>query len=170
MPDHYSVARWGTERVVLDVVQAQHGPGAVTQRPVAGHASATRLAPIDYAAGVAAAQLVADYAHRLVGRYALKAREDGLSWHDLAVVLDLADSDEESDPATRVYEHIAPKPPSVFDPRSVAWRCATCGGLVTDHGPYNGHPDDQEVGHADTCRRHLAEVETYEQAFEEDDR
>lgn len=44
---------------------------------------------------------------------------------------------------------------------SVAWRCASCDGVVVDGGPYGGHPSDAEDGHLEECGRHRRDVERY---------
>jgi hypothetical protein len=49
-----------------------------------------------------------------------------------------------------------------LDRRTVSWTCASCGEWITDSGPYNGHPDDDERGHAEDCARHLAEAAAYQ--------
>jgi hypothetical protein len=36
---------------------------------------------------------------------------------------------------------------------SFAWTCQSCGENVSDRGPYNGHPEDEQSGHADGCER-----------------
>lgn len=157
------IARQGTERVVHDLLRAEHGPGALVQRPLAEGLSAGFPAPADYTAGIAAARRVADHADRLVDGYARKARGQGVAWRDLAGALGVG---EEEDPAAAAFEAIVGQPLRQFDERSVGWSCDSCGQHITDRGPYNGHPEDNELGHADDCARHQAEIAEYERGIE----
>jgi hypothetical protein len=161
--DPSDVLRAGTERVVFDLLRAQHGPHAITQRPISARITSPHDQPADYTAGIAAARMVADHANRLVNEYARKARGHGHSWRELAEALGIEPDDEGyTDPAVVAFELVAPQPSMRFDPRRVAWACASCGESITDRGPYEGHPVDNQSGHAANCARHLREVAEYE--------
>jgi hypothetical protein len=153
----------GTERVVFQLLAAEEGRDALTEREISpGRIEIRHTQPADYAAGVAAARRVEGRARQLVHDYARKARGEGVSWRDLVEPLGVyVEPDSYEDPAVAAFEMIAPTPSQRFDARSVYWRCASCGEGVTDKGPYNGHPDDDETGHAETCERHRAEVAAY---------
>jgi hypothetical protein len=84
-------------------------------------------------------------------RQVRRAREAGLSWAELAPVLDVGDGEA-------AFEWAAGATDDRWRRSSVTWRCPTCGELVSDYGPYESHPDDNESGHARDCDRHVAEV------------
>lgn len=163
----------GTERVVFQLLTAEKGRGALAEREISpGRIEITHPQPADYAAGVAAARRVELRARSLVHDYATKARGDGVSWRDLVEPLGIhVEPDSYEDPAAAAFEKIAGEPWQRFDTRTVSWRCASCGERVTDKGPYNGHPDDDETGHAETCERHRAEIAAYRerQGLDDDD-
>jgi hypothetical protein len=37
--------------------------------------------------------------------------------------------------------------PSWFHRPTASWTCSSCGQRVTDRGPFESHPDDNEQGH-----------------------
>lgn len=160
-PDPALKARTGTMSLVFDLLRARYGTEAVIDRPIGDRPTLTVFAPADYTAGVAAARMVAAHAHELINHYARNARSEGHSWRDLADPLGVDTDDAYVDPAVAAFEMIAGKPSMRFDPLWTSWRCVTCGELVTDHGPYNGHPTDCETGHDQACARHQAEVAAY---------
>lgn len=157
-PDY--VVRTGTERVVHDLLRALHGPHAVASKPISPELSIPHPVPADWGQGIAAARWVAARANSLVHEYAKKARGDGVPWRNLADPLGI-EVDAWEDPAAAAFEHVAGTPVRTFDTLTVLWRCGSCGQLVTDRGPYNGHPVNNETGHAETCARHQAEIDAY---------
>jgi hypothetical protein len=103
----------------------------------------------------------------LLGEYIDRARGRGVPWRDLAAALRIAgDADEEGIPPAEAAFHLATTGRIDGDvPRrgwgdepSRSWRCAACRDWVHDRGPFNGHPDDDETGHAAGCTRHAADV------------
>ncbi|WP_433756331.1 hypothetical protein [Nocardia sp. CA-135398] len=56
--------------------------------------------------------------------------------------------------------------PFTATPRS--WTCTSCDERVTDRGPYEGHPADNETGHATDCPRHQREILAYRTRFDLD--
>lgn len=149
----------GTQRVVHELLRAEHGPEAVVQRPISAGISTTHAAPADYPAGIAAARRVAARARRLVYDYAREARGAGTPWSELAGPLGIVA--DVGDPAEAAFREVAGEPPAPYDQRSVGWHCTSCGQRMIDHGPYNGHPADDESGHAASCSRHLAEIAAF---------
>lgn len=117
-------------------------------------------------AGLRAALTVVAIAQQQAYRYVLGLRGEGVSWREVADLLDIPWSEEYSRPE-RAYELVLdPDPESSrsFDTPSVSWQCGGpdgCGKYITDRGPYNGHPADNEAGHASDCLRHETEGETY---------
>ena len=167
-PEPADVARQGAERVAHEVLRAQHGGGAVVPRPISRRLRSELMAPADYAQGVAAARAVMGHAEALMKRYANKARGEGVPWRDLAGPLNVNTEDEWTSPAEAAFEYVAGERWGQFDARRTVWECQSCGGTVTDYGPYNGHPVDCETGHEDGCRRHTAEIRQHERQIEGD--
>lgn len=119
------------------------------------------------AAGLAAAQTVVQIAEQEVYGYIRGLRAEGTSWSEAADLLHIPWSDDYSR-VERAYELVLGPEPEDRNrfayARNVYWRCGGPGGCdayITDHGPYNGHPDDNETGHAEGCRRHAAEGVAY---------
>jgi hypothetical protein len=97
------------------------------------------------------------------------ARGEGVPWSELATPLGIAaEPDDGWSPAEAAFRLVAPSPSLPFDAVSVRWDCASCGQWITDKGPYNGHPADDETGHADTCARHAAEITAWRRAWGDD--
>lgn len=114
-------------------------------------------------AGLRAAQAVIGLAQDLMYRYARDLRGEGRSWVELADLLEVPWSAEYRR-VERAYELVAGITPTTFSSARVYWTCGGpggCGEYVTDRGPYERHPDDNEDGHAPGCSRHAAEVEAY---------
>lgn len=118
------------------------------------------------AAGLSAALAVVKIAQEHAYKFVLGLRGEGTSWREAADLLEIPWSDQYWRPE-RAYELVlGPEPEggSRFHARSVYWRCGGplgCGQHITDRGPYNGHPIDNEDGHAENCRRLAAEGEAY---------
>ena len=162
----YFDTRHNIEKIVHTELRKKHGDDAITQRLTPGM-TLTTSAPADYVAAIGIAQQVARVAQSLAYDYAKKARGEGKPWDALAEPLGLStDPDEYGNSAAEAaFELVAPKPSMRFDLVTVHWTCASCGQSITDKGPYNGHPDDDETGHADDCARHLAEVAAWTRAW-----
>lgn len=154
------VARRGVQTTVHQLLRAQHGRDAVIERPISPRMSTPMPAPADWPQGIATARRVADSARTMMVEYARKARGDGYAWRDLAEPLGVDGGG--SDPAVAAFELVAPEPYMPFDRRSTYWTCMSCEQHVTDCGPYEGHPTDNETGHADGCARHHRESMEYE--------
>lgn len=123
-------------------------------------------------AGLQAALLVARLATAEAYKFAKGLRGEGTSWLELADLLDIPWS-EEYVRRERAYELVAGPPGSTYSGRSLYWTCGGpngCGKYVTDRGPYEHHPRDNETGHADDCRRAAAEVQAWEWETEERER
>jgi hypothetical protein len=85
-----------------------------------------------------------------------RARGRGHSWAEIAPLLGVDDD-------VAAFETIV-KPRS-FEDTPLRWTCESCQQGISDHGPYNGHPDDTERGHGEACARHYREVAAYESQF-----
>lgn len=163
----------GVERVVFQLLAAGQGTDALTQREIApGRIAIKHTQPTSYVAGIEAARKVEQRARHLVVEYAHKARGEGVTWAELALVLGIeVDPELYNEPAADAFREIAHTPSRQFDRVWTGWTCASCAQRITDYGPYNGHPDDNEGGHADDCARHAAEIAAYmrRQGYDEDD-
>lgn len=157
------IARNRVRSTVVAMLRAEHGPEAVTRRPIAAGWSTQIEAPADWAQGLDAVQLLRQHADRLAHEWVRAARGDGLPWADLAAPLRLRVEEGQS-PAEAAFEAVAPAPLMPFDSRTMAWRCGSCGKTITDYGPYEGHPVDCERGHADGCVRHRRDIDAYQRA------
>ncbi len=117
-------------------------------------------------AGLRAALAVAKMAEDQAHTFARSLRGEGRSWVDIADLLEIPWSEEYSR-RERAYELVAGAQRSRT---GVYWTCGGpngCGAYVTDHGPYEGHPLDNETGHTAGCRRLEAEGMAYWRAQEE---
>jgi hypothetical protein len=142
---------------------------SIVETPVEGYQILTRSTVDDPRAGIRAASAVRGIADSLVDEYARAARAAGRSWDEIAEVLGVEDDGESGwRRGERVYRLLVEGEPlpgaarSPFDRSSTYWRCGTCQGLVTDRGPFEAHPTDNESGHAESCTRHAGEIAAYE--------
>ena len=95
-----------------------------------------------------------------VGRQIRRAREDGLSWHEIGALLDLGPLAAEGGTSVAQYAFdycVGPHPAAPwFDPPVFTWTCPACGQTVGDRGPVL-MPAADEKGHADRCARLAAD-------------
>jgi hypothetical protein len=69
--------------------------------------------------------------------------------------------------AEAAYERVAGSPASwAFNGPSFTWRCPACDRVVSDRGPYDGHPDDNQPGHADGCARLADEIDRWRSSWD----
>ena len=151
------------ERVARDVHGAQ-----VVQVPIEGFERATRRTLDDPLAGVRAALLARNVAMAQMRVYAEQARGAGRSWDDVAEALEIEateDSEQRDEQAYLLLIEGRPLPadePSRWNRPTARWTCTSCGQRVSDHGPFESHPDDIEHGHANSCMRRVAAVAAYQ--------
>jgi hypothetical protein len=134
------------------------------------------IATIRYAeplAGIRAAVTLVNTASRLRREYIAAARQEGSDWAAIGDALGLhgtADGERRTgyDLAVAAYEFAAGQPDLWRQP-AFSYRCGTCGEFITDRGPYESYPDDNESGHAADCSRHAAAIAAW-QAGRDDDR
>lgn len=126
-------------------------------------------------AGLQAALLVVRLANAEAYKFAKGLRGEGTSWLEIADLLGIPWSEEYSR-RERAYELVAGPADNrrgAYADLRVFWTCGGpngCGQYVTDRGPYDPHPRDNETGHADDCARVAAEVRTWEWETEERER
>ena len=150
--------RYRVQQLVQQTLVEQDGSGAVSLRPIGGGLEIS--GPTDYLAGIRAARKVGYAAETVARDYARHARGEGRTWAQVAEVLGIT-SAESDDPAADAFLWVAPTPSMPLDTISASWECLACGARVRDVGPYGGHPDDVEDGHAQGCTRHDDEVRAY---------
>lgn len=163
-------ARWAMDKAILDVVRAEHGDDAIAERVPHGLSSGFPDAA-DQRHGITAALMLARYARGCARRFAEHARADGHSWESLAEPLGYDPDEDGDDPAGWAFREVAGHPSQPYDTLTVGWRCSSCQGWVTDRGPYNGHPDDDESGHVEGCGRHAHDIAEWKvrTGWEDDD-
>lgn len=126
-------------------------------------------------AGLQAALLVVRLANAEAYKFAKGLRGEGTSWLEIADLLGIPWSEEYSR-RERAYELVAGPADNrrgAYADLRVFWTCGGpngCGQYVTDRGPYDPHPRDNETGHADGCARVAAEVAAWEWETEERER
>jgi hypothetical protein len=155
-----------TNLVIRRVVE-ELGPDGVTYAPDIGLEAFGDQPQPDPVVAVRAARELQWAAARLLGEHLDRARGRGVPWRDLATALGIADdADEEGIAPAEAAFHLATTgridgdlPHRRWgDEPYRSWRCASCRAWVHDRGPFNGHPDDDETGHASGCARHAADI------------
>jgi len=114
----------------------------------------------DPMAGLQAAVLTRNVAAATIHDGAVDARAAGRTWGEIAEAVGIEDDDRFAPPGERAFEEIVGRP-DLFALASLRWTCTTCGRRVSDSGPYESHPDDNEHGHAETCDRHERAVSAW---------
>jgi hypothetical protein len=156
--------------LVIEEVRAELGPGGVGYGPDPGFAEYGNRPQPDPLTAVRAARTIRREAARLLGEHIDRARGAGHTWTELAAALGLTKlADEAGIPdgeaafcwaTTGRIDGDRPNPVWDYEPRR-SWRCASCEERVTDRGPFAGHPDEEEAGHAPGCARHTAELDAW---------
>ncbi|MEU8495007.1 hypothetical protein [Pseudonocardia alni] len=135
-----------------------------TEVPIPGFTVFTDRKLDDPLPGVRAALLMRSVSEAQLYDYARSARAAGRSWDEIGAVLGLPTGGVPVGEAAfdwlvcgRVPD---PEREGIrsFRTPSAFWRCSTCGEQVTDDGPFESHPTDNETGHADSCARHRADL------------
>ena len=120
-------------------------------------------------AGLQAALTVARLAQSQAYGFAKGLRGEGSSWDEIAELLEIEWS-EGYVQREQAFELVAGPASSYSYDRYVFFTCGGpqgCGESISDRGPYNGYPSDNETGHAEGCRRLAAEVEAYRRKQDE---
>lgn len=113
------------------------------------------------AAGIRYALMLRGAADFEVGQYIRRAREAGLTWRQVGEILNPAlwAAEDGADLAVMAFEHATGAAHAEpFATLSLGWDCAACGRIVSDRGPYENHPLDNEHGHAEGCERLAAAI------------
>ncbi len=165
-PDAYYEAR----QAIVNDARAQ-GKKLITRKAWPGACGdITYAEPLE---GIRIALTRASAARRTVDDYVKIAREEGRTWAQVGQALGLAGTtaDRGVPLAEAAFEYVVPvREDSLrFDTPSFGWHCRSCGEFVSDRGPYESHPEDNEHGHAERCARmaegvaaHDAEIAEWE--------
>ena len=147
-------------RVAVDAFGARE-----IEIPIPGFTVFTDRRLDDPLCGMRSALFLRNVAESQMYEHARAARSAGRSWDEIGAAVNLPDY-EYRVRAEVAFEWLVegrePEPeaaelPSFRTPTSW-WRCGTCEQQITDRGPYESHPDDNEHGHAAGCARQLAAV------------
>lgn len=126
----------------------------IVQVPIEGFERATKRTLDDPLAGVQAALLARNVAVVQMRTYAEQARGAGHSWDDVAEALGIEASEDGESRDEQAYllliegQPLTTDEPAWFRRPTARWTCTSCGQRVTDHGPFQSHPDDAESGRA----------------------
>ncbi|MCE3551345.1 hypothetical protein LWC33_07750 [Pseudonocardia sp. RS11V-5] len=151
-------------QTLLEEVAVEQFEGQVVVEPIEGYQILTRRRLADPLPGVQAAAVLRDAARRVLVDAVEAARAAGRSWDEVGEALDLPDDAEPAGEVAfaLVVERREPeRPQELFQVPATSWRCGSCGELVSDRGPFESHPVDNESGHAADCARHVADVRAW---------
>lgn len=158
----------GRVRGMVQEIAGSAFGGRILELPIPGFTVFTDRQLDDPLAGVRSALFVRNLAETQMYEHAKAARAAGRSWDEIGAALELPEREYTSrGEATFLWlvEGREPEQESEglpsFRSATTWWRCGTCGQLVTDRGPFESHPDDNETGHAVGCPRHSADVEAW---------
>lgn len=163
----------GRVRELVRRIAAEAYGATETEVPIPGFTVFTDRRFDDPLAGIRSALLVHTVAESQLTEYARAARAAGRSWDQIADALDIT-TDEVAAVGEAAFDWLVcgqapdPEPDGVrsFRTPCAYWRCLTCDGLVTDHGPFEGNPANSEDGHAKGCTRHAADVQAWNEGRE----
>jgi hypothetical protein len=143
-------------------------PEHITEQPIWRGATSKELRARP-ATRLQVAVMLRQEASRQIDHEIRTARGAGVSWQEIAVLLDLVDADHPTpyDQAVAAYERASGS--DQWHNALFMFECDTCGAKITDHGPYEFHPLDQETGHDETCARILAAVAAYKKRIGDDE-
>ena len=159
------------DRGVREIVAVTSGAGAFREEPYFEGAKSTRTVP-DPMASIRALIMLRDKVNQELDQVVRKARGEGSTWEGIAVLLGFTEQDEDDrPPAERAFYFVAPE--IQFQSSTTSWRCGGgngCGARVTDKGPFDSYPENNEEGHrgfhdgpdGEKCPRHAAEIAAWE--------
>jgi hypothetical protein len=153
-------ARWRLQGLALDLASEAFGDSAVERHARYDRDQLPEHAPAPLA-GVWAAHQLSRCARGEIISHVRRAREAGHSWVEISRTLEFKPEDGRT-AAEAAYEHMTGSAASWSPHRpSFVWRCAACVCVISDRGPYERHPGDNESGHAEDCSRLAAEVKRW---------
>jgi hypothetical protein len=154
-------AHWAVEHEVLKLAEAEGAE--ITEEPFfPGSLSKTRYA--EPLAAIGASLTMEGFARQVKHQSAKRAREAGITWLAIGEVIKGELTGDDLDGytlAVRAYEYFT-GPPDIWHQPIFSWTCPACGQHVSDRGPYEGNPLDNEQGHAEDCTSLAAEVTAWD--------
>jgi hypothetical protein len=149
-----TVVRRTMRRAMRDIAARQSGAPGFEERPVFRNAQTKEYRPIPQAE-LRALVLLRDATNAAIEAALTASRAEGSSWDRCGELMGMPEVNDEGAPReTRAYFMLA-------DAGGAYWTCSTCGGFVTDKGPFEPHPVDREEGHTSGCHRHQEEIAAY---------
>jgi len=160
-------------RAAIQTAARERFRASIVVRPIPGLSKGYR--DVEPLAGLRAAVLARNVTTRQVRDYAEQARADGHSWDAVAEALGLGQVEGPLTRGEQAYLHLVEHrllhtdDPDRRSGRSPVayWRCSACGQYVTDRGPFEAAPFNNEEGHAPECARHATEIAAYRAEWEE---
>jgi hypothetical protein len=162
----HAIAASRIQALIVDMVRDVQGDDAIERRPRYDGDKYPGPTPTPLA-GVQAADWVVKRAGREIYEHVRRAREAGHSWEQIGQALDMRPVDGRC-VAEAAYERVAGRPAdwSLSGP-SFTWRCPACGRVISDRGPYESHPDDNQPGHAKDCPRLATELARWRASWDD---
>jgi hypothetical protein len=167
-PTPRELAVWALRRAIRETARDVYA-AEIVQVPIAGMPSIKRDALDNPLAGIGAALLTRDVANAELRTYAEEARGAGRSWDEVGEALGIepaADGEPRDEQAYRLVIEGRPLRTSHettwWQRPTARWTCSSCRQHVTDHGPFESHPDDVEQGHNDACGRRAAALADFD--------
>lgn len=162
-PDYLrAAARDKAGRTVRDMVLRLTGDplARIELPPVTQHTAG--LAGGHPLASLEAASELEQATHDLVAEHIRLARQAGRTWYQIADALHLhalacANKESAADEAFSFALHYR----SIADQHNIIWTCPACHQKITDHGPWDELPK-QENGHTAGCPRRTAELAAWQ--------
>lgn len=159
----------GHARQAVIVLARDRGAQPATRPSGTGQAaSVPDVAPLDGARAARDIELAARHTAR---EHIRAAREAGHTWQQIGYALgvtpggDASQAGESVAEAAYTYAAGPPGSDTWWQPRSLLWRCASCGQVISDHGPIQG-PAEDEQGHAEGCPRLAAAAAVWDAGWE----
>jgi hypothetical protein len=162
-------AAWELRNAFRRVAHKVYG-AEIVEEPVEGFTTVTKPVLDEPLAGVRVALLARDVAVAEMRAYAEQARGAGRSWDDVAEALGIetmSDVEPRDEQAYLLLLEGRPLPgdePSWRHRPTAQWTCTSCSQRITDHGPFESHPDDVEQGHTPSCRRRSNALHNYDRS------
>ena len=158
---HPTLAQEAGTAVSAAVLRLAYLTGAqIVQAPPWPGASFTEEQP-GPGAGIRIALALERAARAGVRVFIARAREAGMSWHEVGEALGVAELARArgSSLGEAAWEYAAERPAYLSgQPGEFRWTCPDCGEVVSDRGPGGRSPAEDEQGHAEGCQRLAAAV------------
>jgi hypothetical protein len=137
---------------------ARDSGASLVTRPIYSSQKEPTARDVEALAGARAARDLELAARSAARDYIRQAREAGHHWDQIAQAVGLTpggDADQQgATPAEAAYTYAAGRPDAeaLWEPRYFYWTCRSCDQHISDGGLIQG-PSDDEIGHAEGCRR-----------------